>query len=144
MHDFQTTYAPVVGVTLAYFLVYYAFMGNVLRVKLKVAKACREKNEKFFRYSNQYPELLAADRIQLNMLEHMGPFLALLWMQALLVSVSSAALLGAAYVGIRSTYPLFMGPTLGKNIPMRLLFNTFSGYAILGAFVVWQIFTLLT
>jgi uncharacterized MAPEG superfamily protein len=139
MTDFAAHHAPTIWVTLAYIGLYYAFMIRILRVKLRVAKQCKEAGERFFRYSNQYPELLAADRVQLNMLEHMPPFLALLWLQSLTVSPKSAAMLGAAYIVVRLAYPLFLGPTLQKNIPLRIVINTFTGYGILLTFAVWQI-----
>jgi hypothetical protein len=40
---------------------------------------------------------------------------------------------------VRLTYPLFLGPTLQKNIPLRIVINTFTGYGILLTFAVWQI-----
>ena len=73
-------FRPVLWVTFAYLILYYAFMLNVLRVKLKVAASCKARGEKFDRYQNNDPILRAADRIQLNTLEHMPPFLILLWL----------------------------------------------------------------
>jgi len=139
MNDFASHHAPTMWVTLVYIGLYYAFMIRTLKVKLRVAKQCKEAGERFFRYSNQYPELLAADRVQLNTLEHMPPFLVLLWLQSLTVSPQSAAALGAAYVVVRLTYPLFLGPKLEKNIPLRIVINTFTGYGILLTFAIWQI-----
>lgn len=69
----------------------------------------------------------------------MPPFLVLLWLQSLTVSPQSAAALGAAYVVVRLTYPLFLGPKLEKNIPLRIVINTFTGYGILLTFAIWQI-----
>ena len=71
----------VVWVTLAYFGVYYAILLYGLFTKRRVARQCEAAGEKFYRYSKQYPELLAADRMQLNMLEHMPPVLVLLWLR---------------------------------------------------------------
>ena len=143
MNEFSTQYQQVVWVTLAYVGVYYALMLNGLRVKLKLAKECKASGKPFLRYSNEYPELLASDRHQLNMLEHMPPFLVLLWLQAFVVSVSSATILGWAYVLIRITYPLFVGNRLRSSIKPRVFINTFTGYGILTVFAVWQIITLL-
>ena len=144
MNEFTAHHAPVIGVTLVYISLYYAFMANILRVKLRVIKQCKEADEPFSRYTNQYPELLAADRVQLNMLEHMPPFLVLLWLQSLIVSPTSAAALGFVYVLLRATYPLFLGRTLHNNFPLRLLFNTLSAYGVLLIFAVWQALVLLS
>lgn len=138
MNEFASQHAPVIGVTLTYITLYYAFMGNILRVKLNVIKQCKAGGEPFHRYTNQYPELLAADRTQLNMLEHMPPFLVLMWLHSFVVSPTSAAILGSIYVLLRATYPFFLGPRLQRNFPMRLLFNTFSAYGVLTVMAVWQ------
>lgn len=125
------THAQVIGVTLVYLLLYYVFLLNGLRVKLKMLRECKARGERFDRYNGEYPELRASDRIQLNMLEHMPPFLGFLWLHALVVGPTSAAVLGWIYVAIRASYPFFLGQRLGRNIPQRLLINTFSGYAVL-------------
>ncbi len=144
MNEFTAHHAPVIWVTLAYITLYYAFMANILRVKIRVMKQCKASGEPFFRYTNQYPELLAADRIQLNMLEHMPPFLVLLWLQSLIVSPQSAATLGSIYLLLRATYPLFLGRAIHKNFRLRLLINTFSAYGILLIMAVWQVTNLMS
>lgn len=143
MNAFAQQFASVIWVTLLYIGLYYAFLIQGLRAKTRVMKACKAAGEPFLRYSKQYPELLATDRVQLNTLEHMPPFLVLLWLQALIVSVPSATLLGGIYVGIRATYPIFMGPKIHRGFPKRLLINTFSGYTVLAVMAVWQVRTLL-
>ena len=129
--------APVIVVTLTYILLYYLFLLNVLRAKILVVRQCRERGKQFNRYEHDYPELKAADRVQLNMLEHMPTFLVALWLQAFFVSVESATWLGTIYIFIRATYPLFLGTSLERNIPMRLLINTFSGYFVHLVMVFW-------
>ena len=131
MNTFASQYVPVIWITLLYILLYYIFLLNILRVKVKIFKRCRSEGTKFDRYETKDPELLAADRIQLNTLEHMPPFLTLLWLQALSASVTSATICGGVYVFIRLLYPFFLGTKLQENIPKRLLINTFSGYAVL-------------
>ena len=142
MMNFVEEFSAVLAVTLAYLLLYYLFMLNGLLVKMKVAKRCKAQGEPFLRYTGNYPEVLAADRVQLNTLEHMPPFLVLMWTQALIVSPQSAAWLGAIYVVIRATYPLFLGRTLTRSFPKRVFLNTFSGYAVLTVFIVWQLIKL--
>jgi len=142
MEGFAYEFTSVIVVTLVYLVLYYVFMLNVLRVKLKVVKRCKEQGERFERYAVQYPDLLAADRIQMNMLEHMPPFLAILWLQALVVSAESAAILGSIYVLLRALYPLFLGGELKSNIPMRLLLNTFSAYGVMGVMLGWTFWAL--
>ena len=122
MQGFVTTYTGIIWITLAYILLYYVFMLNILRVKLRLMKRCKEQGERFERYTKHYPELLAADRIQLNTLEHMPPFLVLLWLQAIVVSPQSASVLGWSYVILRALYPLFLGVKIRSDIPIRLLF----------------------
>ena len=81
MNEFTGHYASVIWVTLAYLLLYYVFLIYGLKVKLKVVAECRAKGEPFDRYNGQYPELLAADRMQLNT-PGTCPLLTLLWLQA--------------------------------------------------------------
>ena len=109
----------------------------------RTAAQCRAAGERYDRYASRHPEMLAADRVQLNMLEHMPPFLVLLWLQSLLVSPQSAAVLGGIYLLLRASYPVFLGSTLKRDIPRRLLLNTFAGYAVLTIFAGWQVASLL-
>ena len=143
MNTFVTEFQGVIWVTLVYISLYYLFLLNGLRVKMRVASQCKAAGEPFLRYTKNYPEILAVDRVQLNTLEHMPPFLALMWLQAHVVSPSSATSLGAVYVAIRATYPLFLGSTLRTSFPKRVFINTFSGYAILMVFAIWQVKVLL-
>ena len=142
MMPFVETYTPVIWVTLVYLSLYYVFLLYGLRVKVKVLGECRERGERFDRYKGDYPELRAADRMQLNTLEHMPPFLVLLWLHALVVGPETSAMLGWVYVALRASYPFFLGRRLGRNIPARLLLNTFSGYAVLTALMVWTLMEL--
>ncbi len=118
-------------VTLAYVGLYYAFMTQVLRTKIRLGRAYQERGEKFDRYYSQDREMLAADRIQLNMLEHMPIFLVLLWLHALVGSIDEATITGGIYVAARAAYPFVLGGRLGRAVPKRLLFVTFTGYAVL-------------
>jgi hypothetical protein len=118
-------------VTVAYVLVYYVMISNQLRVRTKLRRAHRERGESFDRYFNTDREMLAADRYVGNMLEHMPPFLLLLWLNAIFVDPRKASWAGAAYVGARLLYPLMMGSRLGKGVPSRILFATVIGYVVL-------------
>ena len=129
---FAEQFAGPVVVTLVYFAIYYAAIVNVLRVKVRLAKLHHGAGKAFDRYFGHDRELLAADRIQLNMLEHMPIFLVLLWIHACTVSPQEAAILGAIYLITRAIYPLLLPNRLGRNIPNRVLFATFPGYAVLG------------
>ena len=128
------------AVTLAYVLVYYGFQINVLRVKTARAAHYKSQGEQFDRYFGQDREMLAADRIQLNVLEHMGPFLVLLWLHAVFVDTSAATEAGGVYVASRALYPWMMGGRLGRRVPARIMVATGLGYAVLiylaGAIVV--------
>ena len=129
--EFSEKFAPVIWVTLTYIGVYYAFLVNVLRVKVRVVQACKSQGVRFDRYTSVDPQLRAADRIQLNTLEHMPAFLSLLWLHAAVIDPSQAATLGWLYVALRILYPFFVGAQLSENIRRRVLINTFSGYLIL-------------
>jgi hypothetical protein len=73
----------------------------------------------------------------------MPPFLLLLWLQAFVVSVESAMVLGWIYVLLRATYPFFVGGRLRSGIKARVFINTWAGYTVLTIFAVWQMMTLL-
>jgi hypothetical protein len=49
-------------VTVAYVCVYYAMIGNQLRVKTRLRRAYRARGETFDRYFGNDREMLAADR----------------------------------------------------------------------------------
>ena len=123
-------------VTLAYFALYYATQVHILRTKGRLRAEYAARNEKFDRYFSQDREMLAADRIQLNMLEHMPVFLVLLWLAAFGVGAGEATIAGAIYVASRAAYPLLMGKRLGRGIPKRILLATGAGYAVVAWFVV--------
>ena len=143
MNEFLAEFASVVWVTLSYLGVYYVIITYGLIAKRRAARRCKSLGERFDRYNSQDPELLAADRMQLNTLEHMPPFIVFLWLQAAVVSAESATVLGALYVMIRATYPFFLGRELSSSLPRRVLINTFSGYLVMVAFAGSQLYELL-
>lgn len=118
-------------VTLAYIVVYYGFMIRVSRTRFRLHAEYRSRGEKFDRYFSQDRQMLAVDRTQLNMLEHMPVFLTLMWLHAFLVSSGEAAILGGIYTGSRSFYPLLLKGRIGRDIPARILLVTVVGYVIL-------------
>lgn len=76
--------------------------------------------------------MLKADRAVQNTHEQMVPFLASLWMYALVVSPGGAAVLGGAYVLLRAVYPLLLGARIEQVQPRRVAFVTSPCYAIVG------------
>lgn len=118
-------------VTVAYFAVYYALHLHVVRTKLRLRSEYRDRGEEFDRYFSRDRRMLAADRCVLNMLEHMPPFLGLLWLHAVFVSPLGATVAGSAYVAARATYPFLLGPSVGTQLPSRLLVATYGGYGVL-------------
>jgi len=112
-------------VTVAYVLVYYLMITNQLIVRMRLRRDFGADRE-----------MLAADRYVGNMLEHMPPFLILLWLNAIFVGPRGATLVGAVYVVARLVYPLVMGRRLGKGVPTRMLFVTVIGYLVIAAFAV--------
>lgn len=128
--DLPTQSGPVV-VTLLYVGLYYAFMLNIARVKVVLSREYQARGEKFDRYFSQDRTMLAADRYQLNMLEHMPPFLALLWLHAVFVSPMSATVAGGVYVVARAIYPVMMGARLGRGLRASIFVATAPGYLVL-------------
>ena len=122
-------------VTVAYVLVYYLMIANQLRVRTRLRRAYRARGESFDRYFGNDREMLAADRYVGNMLEHMPPFLLLLWLNAIFVGPRIASVAGAVYVAARLLYPVMMGQKLGRGVPRRILVATIVGYAVLVYFV---------
>jgi len=125
--DFQ---GPLL-VTVAYVLVYYGTQIHSLRVKNRLSAEYAERGEKFDRYFGQDREMLAADRVQLNMLEHMPPFLVLLWLHAAFVDTTSATVAGAVYVGTRLAYPFALGSRVGRGVRALVMAATMPGYAVI-------------
>lgn len=128
--DLPTQTGPVM-VTLAYVGVYYGFQILVLRTKMRLAAEYTARGEKFDRYFGADREMLAADRTQLNVLEHMGPFLVLLWLNAVFVSPMSATVGGGVYVAARLLYPFVMGRKTGRSAPALIMASTVPGYLVL-------------
>lgn len=129
------TYAGPIVVTLAYLLLYYFFQVRQARTKFKLMKEYRLRGDRFDRYFTQDRVMLAVDRTMLNTLEHMPPFLVLLWLHAMFVGPRSATLAGAVYVVARATYPLLVGRQLSRSIPNRVLISTVTGYVVLAYMV---------
>ena len=122
-------------VTLAYLLVYYGIIVNVGRTKIRLAREYAKRGEKFDRYFGEDREMLAADRFQLNQLEHMPPFLVLLWLVAVFVSPVFATVGGSIYVLTRVLYPLMMGSRLGCGVKGSILVATLPSYLVLLSFM---------
>ena len=98
MTDIEGFAGPVV-ITVAYVGLYYAFQIYIMNTKTRLRMAYTAREERFDRYFGQDREMLAADRIMLNMLEHMPPFLALLWLNAVFVGQLSTTIAGGVYPG---------------------------------------------
>lgn len=123
--------AAPAAVTLGYLLVYYLTILNVLRVKSAIAAELNARGESFDRYATPDPRMRAADRIQLNTLEHMPPFLTLLWLDAGFAGAAHATALGGVYLATRCLYPFMVGTTLGGSAPKGIGRVTTIGYVTL-------------
>jgi len=134
---------PIV-VTLAYLAVYYGFQVNVLRVKNRLSREYAKRGEKFDRYFGEDRQLLAADRVQLNTLEHMPPFLALLWLNAVFVGPGGATIAGGIYVAARGLYPFLIGDRMGRGVKSKVMLSTGAGYAVLAYFIGALVIAMLT
>ncbi len=141
MIDPQPYTGPLV-ITAVYVVLYYAFQIRIARTKERLRRQYAGRGEKFDRYFGQDREMLAADRTQLNMLEHMPPFLALMWLHAAFVSPTSATIAGAIYLAARIAHPLLMGGRLGRGVRLSILAATVPGYLVLAylmASLLWVI-----
>jgi len=118
-------------VTVIYVLLYYATQIHILRTKGRLRKAYAERDETFDRYFGQDREMLAADRVQLNMLEHMPVFLVLLWLHAVFVSPFSATVAGGIYTALRGAYPFVLGGRLGRGVKSAIMAVTFPSYGVI-------------
>jgi hypothetical protein len=131
-----TPMAGPIAVTLATVLLYYAFMIQQARVKLALSRSYAARGEKFDRYFTPDREMLAADRTVLNLLEHLPPFLVLLWLNAVYVGPRPTTIAGAIYVAARVLYPFLLGGRLGRGVPTRIFLATFTGYAVIAWYAV--------
>lgn len=122
-------------VTLVYLAYYYYLQLRLLSVKTRLTREYQARGEKFDRYFGQDRVMLAADRAQLNTLEHMPPFLILLWLCAVFATVQGATIAGAIYVAARIVYPFLLGERLGRNIKAKVLLATGTGYLVLTFFM---------
>jgi len=130
MADIQT-YAGPATITVLYIGLYYAFQLHIMATKSRLRRDYASRGERFDRYFGEDREMLAADRIMLNLLEHMPPFLALLWLNAVFVGPLPTTIAGAVYLGARALYPWLIGKRMGRGVPKRVLIATVTGYAVL-------------
>ena len=129
-----SVYAGPIVVTVLYVLVYYGAILNVARVKGRLPKEYAERGERFDRYYTQDRTMLAADRVQLNMLEQMPPFLVLHWLNAVFVGVGWATVTGAVYLVSRVLYPVMVGSRMGRGVRISILAATGPGYLVILAY----------
>ena len=118
-------------VTIGYFSLYYALHLHVLRTKHRLRDEYRARGEEFDRYSSNDRKMLTADRYVLNTLEHMPPFVCLLWLNVAFVGSLGATVAGSVYLATRVAYPFLLGPSVGTRLPWRLLIATYTGYGVL-------------
>ena len=109
-------FAPVVLVTAAWALLYYAFLWDQSATAFVVLKDAKKKAKaegkpppsladvKYGRYSKS-ARVRAADRTVGNYLEQSPGFLVSLWLHAAFVSPVNAAAFGWAWLGFRLVYP---------------------------------------
>ena len=128
--DLIAIQGPVV-VTAAYFgLWYYLLLGVQRSTKYTLRAEYATRGEVFDRYFGQDGRMLAADRAVINTQEQMVPFLFAMWLHALLVSPTHAAVLGGLYVILRTAYPLLLGKDLSNINPRRVFAATGPCYGI--------------
>jgi hypothetical protein len=130
MGDLTQLRGPLV-VTVAYFVLWYGFLfGLQTRTKYRLKARYQKEGKVFDRYFGRDDEMLAVDRVVANTHEQMGPFLVSLWLFAIFASPTYATWLGAAYVVLRSAYPLLLGKRVSMVQSKRVALVTFPCYAI--------------
>jgi hypothetical protein len=126
-----TDFSGPILVTAVYFgLWYFLLLGLQRGAKYRLKARYESEGKVFDRYFGQDEEMLAVDRAVANTHEQMGPFLAALWLHALFVSPTTATWCGAAYIVLRSIYPLLLGKRVSKTQSKRVAFVTFPAYGI--------------
>jgi uncharacterized membrane protein YecN with MAPEG domain len=123
-------YQGPILITIAMLLLHYFFLVNILKTRIKLHKKYRSEGIKFDRYLSGDREMLAADRIQLNLLEHMPLFLTLMWLVAVFEKVENATCAGTIYLASRILYPFLMKKKLGREIPKKIFISTMIGYGV--------------
>lgn len=136
-------------VTVAYFVVYYAFMVLQLNTRGEAVERARRSGRVIpagKTFSTDVAEDSGArmgERVFLNTLEQMGAFLVSLWMCAAFVCPSMATTLSTIALAFRLLMPIFwsQGPAGAWNI--RVEISTQPYYACimgeLGAVLVWAL-----
>ena len=120
--------APLVRVTAAYIVMYYAFCffqsWSKLYLRRTLAPGADGKKQslvqlKYGGYGSRATRglRLLGDRTFLNTVEQAPPFLVALWACGLLADVEVAALCGKCYIFFRCLYPF----CFGKSVPLMLL-----------------------
>jgi hypothetical protein len=111
-----TLFAPVVLVTAAWALLYYAFLWDQSATAFVVLKDAKKKAKaegkpppsladvKYGRYSKS-ARVRAADRTVGNFLEQSPAFLVSLWLHSAFVSPVNASAFGWTWLGFRAVYP---------------------------------------
>ena len=126
---------PVLWVTLAYLALYYLFMLNGLRVKRRLYRECRARGERFDRYGGRYPELLAADRVQLNTLEQLVMFIPAMFTYAWFVSPAWVLLPGGIFLLGRFLYARAYVKDPSRRLPGFRLTILANAWLIIGTFI---------
>lgn len=122
---------PIV-VTTVYFLLWYALLfGLQTRTKYRLRREYAARGQVFDRYRSFDPEMLRADRAVQNTHEQMVPFLAAMWMHAVVVSPTSATVFGGVYVALRAAYPFLLGSRIAEVQPKRVALVTFPCYGLI-------------
>jgi uncharacterized MAPEG superfamily protein len=123
---------PIV-VTTVYFLLWYTLLfGLQTRTKYRLRREYAARGQVFDRYRSFDPEMLRADRAVQNTHEQMVPFLAAMWMHAVVVSPVSATVCGGVYVALRAAYPFLLGSRIAEVQSKRVAFVTFPCYGLVG------------
>uniref|UniRef100_A0A7S2TYJ8 Microsomal glutathione S-transferase 3 n=1 Tax=Lotharella oceanica TaxID=641309 RepID=A0A7S2TYJ8_9EUKA len=122
-------------VTFVYLGMYYVFMLNAGVTKRLIEREYKAKDKKFDRYFGQDRRMLRADRIHLNTLEHMVPFLGMMWLHAVYVDdVQKATIAGIIGTCARALYPFLLGSRkegLGHTNTKRVYPSTMPQYAVM-------------
>lgn len=132
----QNQYSGVVQVTIAFLLMYYAFLFGQSFMKHKVFKELKKQDPSISFGKVKYGQGIdrrctAVDRAVGNTMEQAIPFLTTLWLCAVFGDPGEATALGWSYIFFRAFYPFVF-----YKGGIWLLMSTVPGYLIIIRLVV--------
>lgn len=119
-------------VTIIYFLMWYYLLFKIqVGTKFRLIKEYQNEGKVFDRYFSRDKQMLTADRVVINTLEQMVPFIAALWLHAIFVSPIGASWCGGVYIALRLLYPKLLADKIINAQSNKIKFVTLPCYLII-------------